>query len=150
MVNYILLLETLGLPAGTIFVPTTDPTIYQANTNADINFLASTMAILPTYFEAEIEFTAADKLKGIDAAQIDMVTWDVAPSHYFSTYNEELDLWKVTAEDGDEWTVIKLSGNLTGLAENPTNIAKASFTDTRYQVFTPADEDSGSGSVSGI
>lgn len=136
MANYILILAAFDLAVGTVFTPTTDPDTYQATSNEDVILPKSTMDALPDYFLAEPSFTWDDKGAGIKAAQVDAVSWTPAVNEYFSTYENELDLWKIIDDPATDFTIIKITGNLTGV-ENPTIVAQAGFADSRFQVFTP-------------
>ncbi len=136
MANFILVIEALGLTVGDIFTPTNDTEQYQSTQNPDVIIPRSTMDALPEYFLLEPSFTWDNKGAGIEAAQVDAVVWTPAVGEYFSTYENELDLWKILDDPDTDFSIVKITGNLTGI-ENPTVVPQAEFTNTRFQVFTP-------------
>jgi len=141
--NYILLLDFGGLDAGEVFLPTAEPTIYSSSSNTDFLMLLATMQALPDYFLQAVSFNAQDKLAGIEKAMVDSVTWTPAVGDYYSDYNQELDLYKITGIVGDEFSVLKINGNLTGIT-NPFLEAISGFETDRYQVLHPSPSSSSS------
>jgi hypothetical protein len=144
MANYINIATVLGITAGEVWAPTTDPTLYQCVDFPDAVIAKSTLDAFDDFFRAAVEFEYPDKLAGLQAKEVDGYTWTPAIGDYFSTYENDLDLWQILDDPGTDFTIVKLSGNLD-IEANPQDVAQAGFTDSRFQVFIP---EAASGSAS--
>jgi hypothetical protein len=134
--NYINIASVFGLGVGEVFIPTNDPLYYTAADYPDVIIAKETMDAYPAYFRVAVPFSYSDKMAGIQAVDVDGYVWTPTIGDYFTTRMQEEDLWQILDDPATDFTVVKLTGNLS-IESNPQDIAQAGFTDTYVRVFIP-------------
>jgi hypothetical protein len=103
------------------------------------------LAYLDVYFEAVPQITCCDKVAAIARKLYDLIPWTAIVGDYFTTYENNVALYRIIEDAGDNCGYKLISGGTyTG---DTLYAAKAGFEDDRVQVTF--ETGSGSGSASG-
>ena len=100
---------------------------------------------LGAYFEEVINLTALKKIEAISKRDYDMISWTPALNDYFTTYENNLSLYKIVSDEGLQWGYRLISGDTLDVSLQTDD--KEGFGAGRIWVdFSTDEEGSGSGS----
>jgi hypothetical protein len=109
--------------------------------------LETILFYLDTYFEEVLQITCCDKVEAIANKLYELLPWTAIVTDYFTTYENNVALYKIIESAGDNWGYKLISGgSYTGTT---LYAAKVGFEDDRVQVTFETGSGSGSASGSG-
>lgn len=147
MANYRCIQAFMDADVDDIFVESETTTeLYYCVEDPEVQVgLETILFYLDEYFEEVPQITCCDKVEAIANKLYELLPWTPIVGDYFTTYENNVALYRIMQDAGDNWGYKLISGGTyTGTTEYA---AKGTFDESRVQVTF--DTGSGSGSASG-